>query len=136
MISSASRLLGRHGDSSLPGMVPKPILSRLKATQLDPLGAAEVMELREVPLPQVRPGTVLVRNHVVAINYGDTFFLRGTYLVTPKFPDTPGVEAAGVIAAVTPDVKGLKIGMLVAYIGMGSLCRVHAHSPLARHGDS
>jgi NADPH:quinone reductase-like Zn-dependent oxidoreductase len=30
------------------------------------------------------------------------------------------MEAAGVIAAVAPDVKGLKLGMLVAYIGMGA----------------
>jgi NADPH:quinone reductase len=63
---------------------------------------------------------VLVKNHVIAINYGDTFFIRGTYLVKPKFPDTPGMEAAGVIAAVASDVKDLFPGMRVAYIGMGA----------------
>ncbi len=78
------------------------------------------MELREVPVPELRPGTVLVRNRVIAINYGDTFFIRGTYLVKPKVPDTPGMEASGVIAAVAPDVKALKPGMRVAYIGMGA----------------
>ena len=92
----------------------------MKAIQFDRLGAAEVMELREVPTPELRPGTVLVKNAVIAINYGDTFFIRGTYLVKPKFPDTPGMEAAGVIAAVAPDVKGLEPGMRVAYIGMGA----------------
>jgi len=63
---------------------------------------------------------VLVKNHVIAINYGDTFFIRGTYLVKPVFPDIPGMEAAGVIDAVAPDVPDLKPGMRVAYIGMGS----------------
>jgi len=92
----------------------------MKAIQFDRLGSAEVMELREVPTPELRPGTVLVKNHVIAINYGDTFFIRGTYLVKPKFPDTPGMEAAGVIAAVAPDVKDLVPGMRVAYIGMGA----------------
>ena len=92
----------------------------MKAIQFDRLGGAEVMELREVPVPELRPGTVLVKNQVIAINYGDTFFIRGTYLVKPKFPDTPGMEAAGVIAAVAPDVKDLKAGMRVAYIGMGA----------------
>ena len=92
----------------------------MKAIQFDRLGSAEVMELREVPTPELRPGTVLVKNHVIAINYGDTFFIRGTYLVKPKFPDTPGMEAAGVIAAVAPDVKDLFPGMRVAYIGMGA----------------
>ena len=92
----------------------------MKAIQFDRLGSAEVMELREVPTPELRPGTVLVKNHVIAINYGDTFFIRGTYLVKPKFPDTPGMEAAGVIAAVAPEVKDLVPGMRVAYIGMGA----------------
>src|SRR5215469_5025385 len=92
----------------------------MKAVQFDRLGGAEVMELREVPAPELRPGTVLVKNHVIAVNYGDTFFLRGTYLVKPRFPDTPGMEASGVIAAVAPDVKALKTGMRVAYIGMGA----------------
>ena len=92
----------------------------MKAIQFDRLGGAEVMELREVPTPELRPGTVLVKNHVIAINYGDTFFLRGTYLVKPRFPDTPGMEASGIIAAAAPDVKGLQPGMRVAYIGMGA----------------
>jgi NADPH2:quinone reductase len=92
----------------------------MKAIQFDRLGGAEVMELREIRKPEPRPGTVVVRNHVIAINYGDTFFIRGTYLVKPVFPDTPGMEGAGVIEAVAPDVKDLKPGMRVAYIGMGS----------------
>jgi NADPH2:quinone reductase len=78
------------------------------------------MEYREFPKPELRPGTVLVRNRVIAINYGDTFFIRGTYVVKPVFPDVPGMEAAGVIEEVAPDVPHLKPGMRVAYIGMGS----------------
>src|SRR6516225_10616544 len=92
----------------------------MKAIQFDRLGDAEVMEFRDVPAPELRPGTVLVKNHVIAINYGDTFFIRGTYLVKPKLPDTPGMEASGVIEAVAPDVTNLKPGMRVAYIGMGA----------------
>ncbi len=92
----------------------------MKAIQFDRLGGPEVMQLREVPKPELRPGTVLVRNHVIALNYGDTFFIRGQYLVKPVFPDTPGMEAAGVIEEVAPDVKGLTAGTRVAYIGMGS----------------
>jgi NADPH2:quinone reductase len=92
----------------------------MKAIQFDKLGSAEVMELREVPIPELLPGTVIVRNHIIALNYGDTFFIRGTYLVKPVFPDTPGMEASGVVEAVAPDVKELKPGMRVAYIGMGA----------------
>jgi NADPH:quinone reductase len=92
----------------------------MKAIQFDRLGGPEVMELREIPKPELKPGTVLVKNEIIAINFGDLFFTEGTYLVKPVFPDTPGMEAAGIIDQVAPDVKDLKPGARVAYIGMGS----------------
>jgi NADPH2:quinone reductase len=92
----------------------------MKAIQFDRLGGPEVMELREVPMPELRPGTVVVKNRVIALNYGDVFFIKGQYLVKPVFPDIPGMEAAGVIEAMAPDVTGLVPGMRVAYIGMGA----------------
>jgi NADPH2:quinone reductase len=92
----------------------------MKAIQFDRLGGPEVMELREIPKPSLKPGTVIVKNHVIAINFGDLFFTQGTYLVKPVFPDTPGMEAAGVIDEVARDVTDLKPGDRVAYIGMGS----------------
>jgi len=92
----------------------------MKAIQFDRLGGPEVMQLRDVAKPELRPGTILVRNHVIALNFGDTFFIRGQYIVKPVFPDIPGMEAAGVIEAVAPDVQGLTPGMRVIYIGMGA----------------
>jgi NADPH2:quinone reductase len=106
----------------------------MKAIQFDRLGGAEVLELREVPAPELRPGTVLVRNRAIALNYGDVFFIRGQYLVKPSFPDTPGMEAAGVIEAVAPDVSDLTVGTRVAYIGMGAfaeLTRIRASRVIA-----
>jgi NADPH2:quinone reductase len=92
----------------------------MKAIQFDRLGGAEVMQLRDVPKPELKPGTILVKNHVITVNFGDTLFLRGEYLVKPAFPDIPGMEAAGVVDAVAFDVPGITPGMRVAYIGMGA----------------
>jgi NADPH2:quinone reductase len=92
----------------------------MKAMRFDRIGGPEVMYLSDIPKPEVRPGTVLVRNQVIAVNFGDLFFTRNEYLVKPKLPDTPGMEAAGIIEAVAPDVQDLKPGMRVAFIGMGS----------------
>lgn len=92
----------------------------MKAIQFDRLGGPEVMEMREVAKPELRPGTIIVRNKVIAVNFGDLFFIRGQYLVKPVFPDTPGMEAAGIVEEVAPDVQGITPGMRVAYIGMGA----------------
>jgi NADPH:quinone reductase len=43
-------------------------------------------------------------------------FRRGMYLSQPSLPDTPGLEAAGVVEAVGPGVEDLKIGMRVATV--------------------
>ncbi len=92
----------------------------MKAIQFDRLGGAEVMQLREVPQPELQPGTIVVRNRVIALNFGDVLFLRGEYIVKPVFPDTPGMEGAGVVEAVAPDVTDIAVGARVAYIGMGA----------------
>jgi NADPH2:quinone reductase len=92
----------------------------MKAIQFDRIGGPEVMQFREIPRPELQPGTVIVKNHVIAINFGDLFFTRNEYLVRPVLPDIPGMEGAGIVDQVAPDVKGLKPGMRVAYIGMGS----------------
>jgi NADPH2:quinone reductase len=92
----------------------------MKAIQFDKLGGPEVMELRDISKPSLKPGAVIVKNKVIAVNFGDLFFTQGTYLVKPVFPDTPGMEAAGIIDEVAPDVKNFKPGTRVAYIGMGS----------------
>src|SRR5215471_4968525 len=92
----------------------------MKAVRFDRIGGPEVMYYTDIPRPALRPGTVLVRNQAIAVNFGDLFFTRNEYLVKPKLPDTPGMEAAGVIDAVAPDVTNLKPGTRVAFIGMGS----------------
>jgi NADPH2:quinone reductase len=92
----------------------------VKAIQFDRVGGPDVMHLAEVPKPVVAPGTVLVKNHAVGINFADVSFRRGQYSMTPMFPETPGFEAAGVIEAVGAGVEQLKPGMRVALIAFKS----------------
>ncbi len=90
----------------------------MKAIQFKEVGGPEVMQLVDIPKPEVRPKMVRVRNHAVGINFADNFFRQGNYLVKAKPPDTPGMEAAGVIDDVGPEVEGLKPGMRVAGVGL------------------
>jgi NADPH2:quinone reductase len=90
----------------------------MKAIQISEVGGPEVMRLVEIPKPELRPGMVRVRIHAAGINFADNFFRQGNYVIKPKLPDTPGMEGAGVIDEVAPDVPGLKPGMRVAGIGL------------------
>ena len=86
----------------------------MKAIVFTELGGPDVMKLSEVPKPEVRPGMVLLKVHAVGVNFADTRFRQGTYVVKPKLPDTPGMEAAGVVEAVGEGVTGFTPGMHVA----------------------
>jgi NADPH2:quinone reductase len=89
----------------------------VKQIQFDKLGGPEVLKLADAPTPEAVKGTVLVRNRAIGINFADTLFRQGQYAQTPVLPDTPGLEAAGVIEKVGEGVSGFSVGMRVAAIG-------------------
>ena len=99
----------------------------MKAIVIDKIGGPEVMKIAEVPKPEAKPGTVLIKVGAAGINFADTLFRQGQYVMQPKFPDTPGLEAAGEIEAVGPDVTNLRAGQRVA--GLGS--KMYAEYALA-----
>lgn len=76
------------------------------------------MQLVDIPKPELRPGMVRMHVRASGINFADTFFRQGAYLIKPKLPDTPGMEAAGVIDEVGAGVQGLKPGMRIAAVGL------------------
>ncbi len=86
----------------------------VKAIVFAQTGGPEVLALSDVPKPDVRPGMVLIKVHAIGVNFADTRFRQGTYVVKPKLPDTPGMEAAGVIEAVGDGVTDLRPGTRVA----------------------
>jgi len=86
----------------------------MKAIVFAELGGPDVLKLGEVPTPAVRPGMVLVKNHAIGVNFADTLFRQGTYAMKPRLPDTPGLEAAGVVEAVGDGVDHLHAGDRVA----------------------
>ncbi len=86
----------------------------MKAIVFAETGGPEVLALGDVPRPQVRPGGVLIKNHAIGVNFADTRFRQGMYVVKPKLPDTPGMEAAGVVEAVGEGVTDVGPGARVA----------------------
>jgi NADPH2:quinone reductase len=78
-------------------------------------GGPEKLRWEQVPVGDPGEGQVRVRNTAVGLNFVDTYQRSGLYPM--QLPFTPGSEGAGVVEAVGPKVKDLKVGDRVAYSG-------------------
>lgn len=93
----------------------------MKAIVFDRFGdPAEVLQVRDVPLPEPGRGQVRVRMTAAPINPSDLMTVRGLYGKRPPTPYTPGYEGTGVIDAtgsgLLKRLRGLKLGKRVAVI--------------------
>jgi NADPH2:quinone reductase len=71
------------------------------------------MVLEEVADPEPGSGQVLVTVKAAGVNPVDTYIRSGLYRSELELPYTPGIDAAGVIAVVGPDVKHRRVGQRV-----------------------
>jgi NADPH:quinone reductase len=71
---------------------------------------ADVMSLKEVPVPRPGPGEVLIDVWSAGLNFPDALLARGPYQERPDLPFTPGLEVCGEIVAVGPDVNRGRLG--------------------------
>jgi NADPH2:quinone reductase len=78
----------------------------MKAVVVTRVGGPEVLEVQDVPEPQVRTGEVMVRVEAVGVNFADTHATLGKYPGTPKTPYITGREFAGVAEASGERVMG------------------------------
>jgi NADPH:quinone reductase len=88
-----------------------------KAFRFHAIGGPEVLRFEDVELPAPGPGEVRMRNVAVALNFRDVLMRKGVHAVK-SLPSGIGLESAGVIAALGPDVEGFKVGDRVVYAGM------------------
>jgi len=88
-----------------------------KAFRYHQHGGPEVLRFEDVEVGPPGPGQVRIRNKAVAVNFRDVLLRKGMHAVK-AFPAAIGLESAGVIDAVGPDVNGFKVGDRVAYAGM------------------
>ncbi|MBT2333088.1 zinc-dependent alcohol dehydrogenase family protein [Variovorax paradoxus] len=85
----------------------------MKAIQLQAPGGPDVLQLVELPLPQPQAGEVRVRAMAIGAGGPDVLIRNGTYKWMPPMPAIPGNEMAGVVDAVGPGVRALRVGQRV-----------------------
>jgi NADPH2:quinone reductase len=84
-----------------------------RAVICEVLGPPERLHLRDLPRTPLAPGQVRVALEAAGINFPDVLMIEGLYQHRPELPFVPGMEAAGVIAEVGPQVAGLAVGQRV-----------------------
>jgi NADPH:quinone reductase len=72
------------------------------------------VSLKELPIPQPGPGEVRVRVEAASLNFPDLLMLQGKYQHKPDPPFTVGMDLAGTVDAIGPNVTTLKPGDRVA----------------------
>jgi NADPH2:quinone reductase len=93
-----------------------------RAVRIHSTGGPEVLRWEEVEVERPGSAEVRVRHTAVGVNFIDIYYRTGLYPL-PALPATLGMEAAGVVEELGPDVEGLAKGDRVAYVlGPGAYC--------------
>ena len=91
----------------------------MRAVQIDAYGGPDVLRWRDLPVPEPGPGEIRVRVAVSGINFMDVHTREGKYAdsanYTTRPPLTLGIEGAGVVDAIGPEVVGWLPGDRVAW---------------------
>ena len=86
-----------------------------RAIRVHETGGPEVLRWEEVEVADPGAGQVRLRQEAAGLNFIDVYHRSGLY--KQQLPFTPGVEGAGIVDAVGPDVGYMKVGDRVAYAG-------------------
>jgi putative PIG3 family NAD(P)H quinone oxidoreductase len=93
----------------------------MRAVVITKPGGLDSLEIRDVPTPEPRGDQIRVRVRACGLNRADLMQARGHYPAPPGAPaDIPGLEYAGEVDALGPDVIGpIKVGDRVFGIAGG-----------------
>jgi NADPH:quinone reductase-like Zn-dependent oxidoreductase len=80
------------------------------AVQFDRFGPPDVLTVETLPEPHAGPGEVRVRVEAAGVSPVDLAIRAGKSPSTLALPHIPGVDAAGVVDEVGPDVNGTVVG--------------------------
>ena len=85
----------------------------MRAAEINKTGGPEVIEIKDIKLDDPKSGEVTIKNEAIGLNYIDTYHRSGLYPV--QLPSGIGLEGAGIIEKIGPDVTNFKEGDKVAY---------------------
>lgn len=88
----------------------------VKVVEITEFGDPSVLKITNKDTPKLQANEVLVENKSIGLNFIDTYHRTGLYPI--PLPSGIGLEAAGVVKEVGPDVKLFKAGDHVSHASM------------------
>jgi len=85
----------------------------MNAIVVESVGGPEVLRYQETEKPAPKSGEALIKIEAIGLNFIDVYHRTGLYPLPRPF--VPGMEAAGVVEAIAPDVTEIAVGDRVAY---------------------
>ncbi|MBO6080821.1 MAG: zinc-binding dehydrogenase [Bacteroidales bacterium] len=90
----------------------------MKAILIDQPCKSEELKISEIPVPEVRPGWVLVKIQAIGLNHSEAllrmFEIENDYI---RKPIVPGIECAGVVADATEESRFSEGDWVIAMMG-------------------
>jgi NADPH2:quinone reductase len=86
----------------------------MKAIRVHEHGGPDVLRVEDLDVPQPGPGQAVVKIAAAGLNFIDVYYRTGLNK-PPGLPFTLGMEAAGTVAMVAPDVTDVAVGDRVGY---------------------
>ena len=82
----------------------------MKVIEFEKPGGPEVLQFKEIPLPEPGQSQIRVKAHSIGVGLPDVLIRSGIYNWMPPLPCTPGTEMSGTISAIGPGVDSLNLG--------------------------
>lgn len=96
------------------------------------IGAPDVLEYVEQPLPKPAAGEVLIRVAAAGVNFADVLQRQGRYPIAVKGSPVPGLEVAGEIVQLGADAHDRKLGARVVTLVNGGGYAEYVAAPAAQ----
>lgn len=124
--------MAKNGLEDLMAAEKRP--ESMTAIAISEPGGPKVLKPERRPVPEPGPGQILIKVRAAGVNRPDVLQRMGAYPAPPCASDLPGLEAAGIVAAVGEDVHRWRVGDAVTALtpggGYAEYCLVHESNAL------
>lgn len=103
----------------------------MRAVEISVAGGPEVLKSVTRPVPVPKAGEILIKQAYAGVNRPDALQRAGAYDPPPGASDLPGLEGAGEVVAIGPDVSAYSVGDQVCALLPGGGYAEYVTTPAA-----